>query len=103
MQLEWTANPDLAADLSYSTVETCPACGSAGTLEGEDSTDVTYEYDEDDPGSRWATISVPADHFSCSTCHLVLDRYELIEQADLPGAFAVVDEDPAPEYEYGND
>lgn len=103
VQLEWIANPDLTAGLRYSVPEPCPACGSAGTLEGDDSSDMTYDYDEDDPGSRWATATVPGDHFSCSTCHLVLDGYELIVQADLPSAFTVFDEDPPPDFEYGND
>ena len=35
-----------------------------------------------------------ADDFSCPTCHLVLDRYELIEQAGLPATFDVIDDDP---------
>ena len=54
--------------------------------------------------SARATINVPADYFSCSTCHLVLNGHELIEQADLPGTFEVIDDDPIlPEPEYGND
>jgi rubredoxin len=61
--------------------------------------------DEYDPGTPWAEITVPADYFSCPTCHLVLDRYELIEQAGLPTTFEVVDDDPPvpEEPEYGND
>ncbi len=87
---------------------TCPACGGEGTLEGDDGSDMSYEYDygdgEYDLGSAWAKITVPADYFSCSTCHLILGGYELIEQANLPGTFEVIDDDPQlPEPEYGND
>lgn len=107
VQLEWKANPSLTAMLSYNTSAACPACGASGTLEGEDGSDTTYEYergdDEDDPGTIWATVTVPSDYFSCSTCHLVLDRFELIEQAGLPESFEVIDDDPTPEPEYGND
>jgi hypothetical protein len=107
IQMEWQSNPDLTGGLSYSQAETCPACGSTGTLEGDDSSDMSYNYepgdDDYDPVSVWATITVPADYFSCPTCHLVLDRYELIEQADLPTTFEVIDDDPPEEPDYGND
>jgi hypothetical protein len=107
VQMEWQSNPDLTAGLSYSQAESCPACGGAGTLEGDDSSDMSYTYepgdDEDDPGAVWATITVPADYFSCSTCHLVLDRYELIKQADLATTFDTIDDDPPLEPDYGND
>jgi rubredoxin len=107
VQMEWQSNPDLTAGLSYSEAETCPACGSTGTLEGDDDSDTSYQYepgdDEYDPGTTWAEITVPADYFSCPTCHLVLDRYELIEQADLPTTFEVIDDEPPEEPEYGND
>ena len=50
-------------------------------------------------------ITAPADYFSCPTCHLVLDRYELIEQAACPLPSRSVDDDPPvpEEPEYGND
>lgn len=70
---------------------------------------MSYQYepgdDEYDPGTTWAEITVPADYFSCPTCHLVLDRYELIEQAGLPTTFEVIDDDPPvpEEPDYGND
>ncbi len=107
VQMEWQSNPDLSIGLSYSQPETCPACGGTGTLEGDDSSDTSYNYepndDEYDGISVWATVTVPADYFSCPTCHLVLDRYELIEQAGLATTFEVIDDDPAPEPDYGND
>jgi hypothetical protein len=107
VQKEWQSNPDLSVRLRYNVREGCPACGALGVLEGVDSSDMTYEveYDEDGaPDAVRAIVTVPAEYFSCSNCHLILDRYELIEQADLPGTFEVIDEDPEwPEPEYGND
>ena len=85
----------------------CPACGGAGTLEGDDSSDRSYNYEYEDeqhgPVSVWATVTVPADYFSCPTCHLVLDRYDLIEQAGLPTTFEAIDDHPPQEPDYGND
>ena len=107
IQMEWQSNPDLTAGFSYRERESCPACGETGTLEGEDGSDKTYSYeggdDYCDPISAWATITVPADYFSCPACHLVLDSYELIEQAGLPTTFDVIDDDPPEEPDYGHD
>lgn len=107
VQMEWQSNPDLTAGLTYSEAAICPACGNTGTLEGEDSGDMSYNYepsgDEYDPITVSATITVPAEYFSCPACHLVLDRYELIEQADLPTTFYAIDDNPPEEPEYGND
>jgi hypothetical protein len=107
IQKEWRSNPDLIAGFMYRTTETCPACGGEGTLEGDDDSDMSHEYDYDDNGdvrSAWARITVPSDYFSCSACHLVLDGYQFIEQANLPETFEVIDDDPKlPEPDYGND
>lgn len=107
IQAEWRTNPDLTISLSYSTTATCPACGAAGTLEGDDDSDKSYDVEYDDEygyTSVSATISVPAEYFSCPTCHLVLDGYELISQAGLPDTFTTIDDDPEwPEPDYGND
>ena len=109
IQADWQSNRDLTLSLKYSTTVTCPACGDLGALEGDDDSDVAYEYDYDDEAesgfrSAWAEITVPAEYFSCSTCHLVLDGYELISQAGLPETFMAIDDDPPlPEPEYGND
>ena len=47
---------------------------------------------------------MPVEYFSCPTCHLVLDGYELIEQAKLPNTFETIDDDPEwPEPDHGND
>ena len=54
--------------------------------------------------STLGRVTVPSDYFSCSNCHLVLDGYELIEQAGLPVDFEAIDENPEwPEPDYGND
>lgn len=75
---------------------------------GQDSSDTTldYEYDDEEEGpvDVQAIITVPVEYFSCSNCHLVLDRYELITHLGLPETFEVIDEDPDfGEPEYGND
>jgi hypothetical protein len=110
IQTEWQSDLDLSARLRYNVRETCPACGATGTLEGADSSDMTVDYDyydEDEEGEPYdvrAIVTVPPDYFSCPNCHLVLDRYELIQQAGLPETFEVIDEDPDwGEPEYGND
>lgn len=105
VQQEWEAF-ELSAMLRYRAPATCPACGSAGRVEAEDADDyeVEYEYDEDGgPASMWATATVTPDYFSCSTCRLVLDRYELVHQAGLAEPFTAIDDDPPQEPEYGND
>lgn len=107
IQMEWQSTQNLSAELGYSQAATCPACGGTGTLEGWDDSDNSYanglDDDEYDPMSNWATITVPADYFSCPTCHLVLDSYELVEQAGLATTFHVLEEKPSPEPDYGND
>jgi hypothetical protein len=107
IQTEWKTSPNLTAGLARSTPETCPACGGTGTLEGDDDSDMDYEYDYDlegDTTNAWATIHVPAEYFSCPTCHLILDGYELIDHVGLPETFDVIDNDPEwPEPDYGND
>jgi hypothetical protein len=99
------AGLDLTAGLSYSVLTPCPACGEAGTLEAEDSEIVSresvqvdeYEYE------HYVTRRAFADYFSCPNCELVLDRYELVQEADLPDTFELEDEEPYEEPEYGND
>jgi hypothetical protein len=105
VQLEWNANVDFSAGLRYDAPQSCPACDEVGTLEGDEYTDATYEYSYDgtDFGESWMTLTIPSDHFSCSTCHLVLARYELIVEADLPSSFTAIDDNPDPEMDYGND
>jgi hypothetical protein len=106
IQMEWRANPDLTAGIDYSSEADCPACGGVGTLEGSDDYDSDYESDwtEDGEPIAWATIHVPAEYFSCPTCHLVLDGSELIDHVGLPGTFDVIDDNPEfPEPDYGND
>jgi hypothetical protein len=106
VQMEWQSNPDLSARLRYNVPETCPACGTAGILEGEDSSEMEYDYDYDEDGVPYdvrAIVTVPVEYFSRSNCHLILDRYELIVQAHLPETFEVIDDDPDLGEEYGND
>jgi hypothetical protein len=109
IEAEWRSSPEPTADHPYYAAAKCPACGQMGHLEGSEGSDVEsfeYVYDLEDgsPVGALARINVPAEYFGCSTCHLVLDDYELIEQAGLPDSFEFVDENPEwPEPDYGND
>jgi hypothetical protein len=103
---EWQSSQDLTVNLSYSGTATCPACGSIGTIEGENiaDTETTYEQYSEDDYDVLVTHTVDAEYFSCSVCHLVLDGYELLDQAGVDNSFTV-DGDPSDVYEgdYGND
>lgn len=94
------------AGLPYSTHATCPACASQGTIEGEaaESFDLQHEQVAEDEWESWVELTVVSEYFSCETCGLVLDSYELIAAAELPGEFPATG-DPADflEPEYGND
>jgi hypothetical protein len=104
---EWKPGMDLKAGLSHGTFATCPACQSAGYLEGGDviDTEVRWEEINKDEAAAFVIHTIGSDYFSCGTCQLVLDRYELIEQAGLPTDFDVEGsfEDVYDESEYGND
>lgn len=103
VQAQWLANVDLTAGMAYRITETCPACGAEGVLEGDEFVDAEYEYEYDQNYvSATATLTVPSSYFSCSCCQLVLD-YDLLDEAELPETFQVIDEDPQMEQEYGND
>jgi hypothetical protein len=104
---EWKIGRDRSVGLSHQRIETCPACQSEGLLEGEEVTNTQVErhqIDEDD-FELIVTLTVDADYFSCQTCQLVLDGYELIERAGLPITFLVEGDegDLYSEPEYGND
>lgn len=106
VQQEWSLPTELSAGLQYRDFAACPACESPGMLEGEDSSDATYEYapDEETGAERcWLVAKVPSEYFSCPTCRLVLDRPELVQQAGLPESFETEDDDFPTEPDYGND
>ncbi len=104
--------------MSHSTAATCPACESAGLLEGEEvvNVEVHYppsggygldeEYDSHYLDDVSVTLTIGADYFSCPACQLVLNSYDLIGQAGLDTEFDVegdVDKYVGQEPEYGND
>jgi hypothetical protein len=103
---EWNRQTDLTAALSHRTDEVCPACGDTGVLEGEEvlSSKPHYERVGEDDFDAWVDLTIGVDYFSCSTCKLIIDGYELLEAASLPVSF----EDTGNirdymESEYGND
>lgn len=105
MEAEWNAF-NAVAGLSHSGEARCPACDEVGRLEGEDvtSSEIRGERVGPDDFDIWAELTVGADYFACDNCHLVLDRYELVEAAGVPTEFGAIG-DPADYYEpeYGND
>jgi len=105
---EWKPGLDRSAALRHHQLEACPACGSNGLLEGDEvsNTEVEWEQIGEDDFDPIVTLSVDATYFSCSTCQLVLDNYDLVEQAGLSTTF-FVDGDREDAYnheaEYGNE
>ncbi|MEV8143798.1 hypothetical protein [Specibacter sp. NPDC078709] len=106
----WKSSGVLLAGLRYSAMRSCPACGSDGLVEGEDVQNVRIEnFGDDDEGSHYAVGfgDVMADYFSCESCQLVLDSYELLEAASIGDDFEVESEDFVDQYlgesEYGNE
>ncbi|MEV0758006.1 hypothetical protein [Streptosporangium sp. NPDC050280] len=104
---EWKAGLDLTAGLSYSGTSSCPACDSIGVLEGDNisDTEVGYEQISEEDFDVLVTHTIDADYFSCPTCHLVLNGYELLDQAKVDPSFTV-EGDPSDAYDegdYGND
>lgn len=99
----WEARSDLHAGLEHRASYECPSCGGLGALEGNPEID-RPDIEWDDDGEPYATVEVSADYFSCSTCHLILDSYELIDAAGLPTSFQTeVDAMAYFEPGYGND
>jgi hypothetical protein len=95
---EWKTDLNLSAHLAHHETAECPACGSAGLLEGSEIIDTEADVYE-------VILTVSAAYFSCSTCRLVLDRYELVRQAGFPETFETEGNpnELFPEPEYGND
>jgi hypothetical protein len=77
-----------------------------GTIEGEEieKTEPRYEQVAEDDFEAWVELSVGTDYFSCPTCRLVLDSWDLINVTELPPNFADTgDYGDYAEPEYGND
>lgn len=103
---EWAHPAELTAGLSHRADQVCPACGAMGVLEGEDVQDAEPHYEQvsEDDFVAWVDLTIGSDYFSCATCHLVLDGFELLEKADLPSDFGDTgDSGDYAEPEYGND
>jgi hypothetical protein len=102
---DWKPGTSTSAGLRRSCSATCPACASDdGRLEGDEVEGVEVEWDRD--FGAIVTLSVATDYFGCSNCGLILDSYELVEEAGLDVTFETDgDESDLPDYEpdYGND
>ena len=103
---KWASSTDLTVGLSHRAEASCPACGAMGTIEGEEieKTEPRYEQVAEDDFEAWVELSVGTDYFSCPTCRLVLDSWDLINVTELPPNFADTgDYGDYAEPEYGND
>lgn len=105
---DWAPGRNLSAGLRYSEAEACPACGGWGTIEGDEAEDVEVRYEQvaDDDFDVAIDVTASSEYFSCSSCGLVLNNYQLLEQAGFEPSFAAEgSSDDVPDYEadYGND
>jgi len=105
---EWSPGRSLTAGLAYSEPATCPACGDSGMIEGKDYVDVQVGHEQIDEEDFEVTLDVTAnaDYFSCGECGLVLDNYQLVEEAGFDTSFETqgdVSEIPYYDGDYGND
>jgi hypothetical protein len=106
LEAEWNAQRNLSLGFEYKDQHACPACASMGIIEGTDHIEVERDYDswDDETGRPWAKLTIPSQYFSCETCRLVLETYELIEEAGLPDVFTLyADWEDYFEPDYGND
>lgn len=105
---QWERPRDRTAGLAYGAAVSCPACGSPdGILEGDDELDreVHWEpYSESDYDAN-VILTIGTSYFSCNTCHLVLDGYELLVAAGLDETIEAEGDfsDSWEGYDYGND
>lgn len=110
---EWRTGESLSATMGHRAAADCPACGSAGLLEGDEVIDTEVHYS---PTGDYAeeygyldevsvSLTIGAEYFSCPACQLVLPSYDLIDQAGIDTDFEVEGDidDIAQEAEYGND
>ncbi|QCQ17188.1 hypothetical protein [Microbacterium sp. RG1] len=96
---------DPSAQLTYVSTTACPVCGEEGSLEGEDYGGVVVDYPHPDDVFTLPreSLSVHAVYFGCPNCHLILDRVEFLEEAEVPTAFTIERDYEADDYDYGND
>lgn len=116
MIAEWNSVGDLTAGMAHQVPQQCPACEFDGVLQGDEelererertvfSGETIYDQRDYDYAYPTFTLTIAAEYFSCPHCHLVLNRYEFVEQAGLPATFEVegVEDSEYAEPEYGND
>ncbi len=100
----WKYRDDFTAGMRYSSVATCPACGNLGTVEGEAVNNVSSGPSRDFFGDQIYEVAFSGEFFACTTCHLILDSWDLMRAAGLDEEYYVeVEPDLYTEPEYGND
>ncbi|WP_380165637.1 hypothetical protein [Jannaschia sp. R86511] len=104
---QWKPGQLLTAGLKHSGNAGCPACGRDGVIEGNEVTDVETEYLQiaENDYDVLVSLTVESEYFSCASCGLVLDEYELLMEAEVPSDFRTDGDsgDIDREEEYGND
>lgn len=94
---------------AFSTEATCPACGTEDAELGGDEKGVVSvgEFEDDERGiidAMIVTVEVFTQFLACPVCHLVIDDYELLVEADVETAFnAEGDIDDLHYEEYNNE
>lgn len=99
----------LDGNFKYWEVTECPACKGGGVIFGDEV--ISHEMQniyfgpDDDVVEIGVSVQVAAELFECEYCHLRLDDYDLLVEADLSGDFEAEGdiEDFIVEEEYGND
>ena len=104
----WERRRDRSGHLAHQVHVECPACGSPdGVLEGDDvlHSETRWEQISESDYDATVTLIVGMSYFSCDTCHLVLDGFELLGAAGLDDTIEAEGdpEDAWEEPDYGND
>lgn len=100
----WKSRDDFTSGMRYSSTAKCPACGHLGTVEGEAVNSISSGPSRDFFGGQIYEVAFSAEFFACTTCHLVLDSWDLIHAAGLEEEYYdEVEPDLYTEPEYGND
>ena len=85
---EWRRYKHQFGGLRYYDDAKCPACGENGIIEGDNIEDAERRegthFNDHEP---WVALTITTEYFSCETCHLVLDDWELLAEAGLELSF----------------
>ncbi|MFT7711392.1 hypothetical protein ACMT9Y_10570 [Clavibacter tessellarius] len=78
---------------TYTSAAECPACLGSAILGGSNKNLVNVEdhFDEETgEGEVWVTLEIDTNFLACPRCHLVIDDYALLNEAQVDTAFDAV-------------